>query len=185
MFLNWPTLDIYRVGDIDSLGMFGVQLQLSAALNDYGVSPLYSFYPDLDPQDSSKWLLEIGHPSLGMSQSYYLLEDTAEKSKYKDAYTGLIENFSLKFRQEMGILSEKVTDDNISKMAEKIYAFEEQIAKNMWSQTEMRDPENTQRKKHVQDIQPNDIINDWQGFLLLVSQMGANMTCKLYLFNNT
>ena len=32
------------------------------SMNDYGVGPIFATYPDLDPDDATAWLLEIGHP---------------------------------------------------------------------------------------------------------------------------
>ena len=31
-------------------------------MNDFGVGPIFATYPDLDPDDATAWLLEIGHP---------------------------------------------------------------------------------------------------------------------------
>ena len=87
VFLNWPTQNIvhYPIQGDQSL-----QFQLATAWLNYGVNPLFAGYPDLDPADANKWLMELGHPGLGMSQSYYLTDNEDDRKKYKDAYVGAI-----------------------------------------------------------------------------------------------
>jgi len=46
----------------------------------------------------------------------------------------------------------------------------------MWSQTEMRDPANTQRKRVLGEIATNEIVGDWSKFLMDFSARGANIT---------
>ena len=75
------------------------------------------------------------------------------------------------------------SDEEISKMANKIYDFEFQIAHMMWNQTEMRDPELTQQKKELGAVQTNQVVPDWISFLKLFSDMGANLTGK-FLMNS-
>merc|ERR1719334_1499238 len=130
VFLNWPTQNIihYPIQGDQSL-----QFQLVTAWINYGINPIFAGYPDLDPADSSKWLMELGHPSLGMSQSYYLTEVEDDRKKYKEAYVGYTEEFSKYFRDQM---ETGQSDDAISKMANKIYDFEFQIANMMWNQTD-------------------------------------------------
>lgn len=57
------------------------------------------------------------------------------------------------------------TDAKIEEMAAKIYDFESNIAKFMWTRTESRDPANTQRKRVLNSIMSNDIITNWSTFL--------------------
>merc|ERR1719334_1725975 len=174
VFLNWPTQNIihYPIQGDQSL-----QFQLVTAWINYGINPIFAGYPDLDPADSSKWLMELGHPSLGMSQSYYLTEVEDDRKKYKDAYVGYIEEFSKYFRDQM---ETGQSDDAISKMANKIYDFEFQIANMMWNQTEMRDPENSQRKRYLADVATSQVVPDWVSFLKLFSDMGANLTDSVF-----
>ena len=81
--------------------------------------------------------------------------------------------FASKMRDDFGTSTQ---DSQIQKMAEKIYEFERQIAINMWSQTEMRDPANTQRKRILGQIATNDVVDDWSKFLNDFSARGANLT---------
>ena len=108
-----------------------------------------------------------------MSQSFYLTENDEDFKKYKNAYVEYVVEFASKMRDDFGTSTQ---DSKIQKMAEKIYEFERQIAINMWSQTEMRDPANTQRKRILGQIATNDVVDDWSKFLNDFSARGANLT---------
>ena len=73
-----------------------------------------------------------------------------------------VSKFSKKYSSE---LTTGASDADIDIMAEKIYAFESNIAKYMWTRTESRDPANTQRKKKISELQTNKLISDWAAFL--------------------
>ena len=78
-----------------------------------------------------------------MSQSFFLTENQEDQKKYKDAYMGYVVEFATAMND---FLPGGASTESIKNMAEKIYEFERQIAINMWSQTEMRDPVQGQKK---------------------------------------
>jgi predicted metalloendopeptidase len=82
--------------------------------------------------------------------------------KYKEAYIEYIVSYSSLYRDQ---LNTGASDEDIKNMAEKIYAFEKNIASMMWTRTENRDPANTQRKFVLSEVIKNDLISDWSIFL--------------------
>merc|ERR1711990_31098 len=77
--IAWPTMQ--RPEDNQSVYNSIVQ-----ALTKYSTSAIFSADQDLDNEDSNKWIIDLGHPGLGMSQTYYTTEDAEDAKKYKDAY---------------------------------------------------------------------------------------------------
>ena len=151
--LSWPSLGKSQDGQT-------AYTNIIKALTTYGTSAIFRADQDLDNDDSNKWIIDLGHPGLGMSQTYFTTENEADKKKYKDAYVGYIRNFANKYAETYGLES-----GNVDAMAEKIYEFERQIAENMWTKVENRDPANTTWKKPLSEIETNSLVGDWSTFL--------------------
>ena len=64
--IAWPTQ--FRSAENGDVSVMDAITTASAV---YAVSAIFSADQDLDPADSNKWIISLGHPSLGMSQSYY------------------------------------------------------------------------------------------------------------------
>lgn len=107
-----------------------VSNHITSATTKYGMSLIFSADQDLDPDDSNKWIISVGHPSLGMSQSYFTTATDADKAKYKEAYIGFVKEFSTKYNQDYQLGK---TEAAIDAMAKKVYDFENNIANMMWS----------------------------------------------------
>lgn len=153
--ISWPTQGIL---DEEK----NVQHSITSASANYGVSAIFIADQDLDADDSTEWIVTLGHPGLGMSQTYYTTTVEADRERYREAYIKYIVDYSLKYRES---LSTSATEESIRAMAEKIYNFESNIAKYMWSPTEGRDPANYQRKKVVGEIPGNEIVGNWDQFV--------------------
>ena len=50
-----------------------VSNHITSATTKYGLSLIFSADQDLDPDDSNKWIISVGHPSLGQSKDFYLI----------------------------------------------------------------------------------------------------------------
>jgi len=155
--IGWPTQNRPNQDSDQS-----VQNGITTATAFYGISAIFSADQDLDPQDSNKWIISVGHPSIGMSQSYFTTEVDADRQKYKAAYIDYISKFSMKYAADLGT---GASEADINAMAAKIYEFESNIAKYMWTRTENRDPANTQRKRKVGELKTNKIIGNWVAYL--------------------
>jgi len=105
----------------------------------------------------------LGHPGLGMSQSYYVTENEDDLKKYRDAYVGYIKTFTQYYRSQYPEVNP--TDEEIDTMANKIYEFERQVALNMWTSVENRDPANRTYKKPLAEVQTNSLVSDWSQFM--------------------
>ena len=154
--ISWPSLGFGNQGE-------NGYTNIIKALTTYGTNAIFRADQDLDNDDSNKWIIDLGHPGLGMSQTYFTTTNEADKKKYKDAYTGYIKNFSNYYAQQYELPG--ASAERIDAMAEKIYEFERQIAENMWTKVENRDPANTTYKKPLSELATNSIVSDWSKFL--------------------
>ena len=158
-------------------------------LTTYGTSCVFSADQDLDNDDSNSWIIDLGHPRLGMSQSYYVTTNADDLEKYKNAYVNYIKTFSKYYRSQYDEVD--ASDEAIDAMAEKIYEFERQIATNQvicvnfiqgpdlgpftidwklielfqWTNVENRDPANRTYKKPLEEVETNGLVSDWSQFL--------------------
>lgn len=77
--ISWPTQGI-----IDEEK--NVQHSITTASAKYGVSAIFIADQDLDADDSTEWIVTLGHPGLGMSQTYYTTTVDADRERYRQAY---------------------------------------------------------------------------------------------------
>ena len=87
--ISWPTQGI-----VDEEK--NVQHSITTASAIYGVSAIFIADQDLDADDSTEWIVTLGHPGLGMSQTYYTTTIEADRERYREAYISKsCANFSL------------------------------------------------------------------------------------------
>jgi len=104
----------------------------------------------LDEMDSEHFLYNIGQGGLGLSRDYYF--DTDEKSvnirkKYKEFIQKQMNNFGLDID------------------AEKLYAFEERMAKSFYPKEKLRDPHANYHKMTIEEIKEKFTGFDWDSYL--------------------
>jgi len=142
-----PTVELIR--DISS----GSQLAhfLGATQYEFG-SSLFSLDIGADDRDPYMNVANLGLSGLGMpSRDYYLEDAYADK---KQAYQKMV-----------GDLLAVVGWPEPSTAAEKVIAFETELAKVTWDQARLRDPEKTYNKMQVRELSTEAPGFDWSAFM--------------------
>ena len=104
----------------------------------------------LDEKDSEHFLYNIGQSGLGLSRDYYFDTDakTIEvRKKYKEFITKQMNNFGI----------------NVD--VEKLYKFEERMAKSFYPKEKLRDPHANYHKMSIDEIKTKFTGFDWAAYL--------------------
>ncbi len=104
----------------------------------------------LDEMDSDHYIYNIGQGGLGMARDYYF--DTDEKS--------------IQARQEYKkFIAKQMKNFGISVDAEKLYRFEERMAKSFYPKEKLRDPHANYHKMSVDEVREKFPGFDWDTYL--------------------
>lgn len=103
----------------------------------------------LDDKDSEHYIFVIGQGGIGLSRDYFFDNDKKSKevrTKYKKYMKDIMNNFSIKID------------------ADKLYAFEERMAKSFYEKEKLRNPLINYHKKSYEELK-KDLPNfDWDTF---------------------
>lgn len=104
---------------------------------------------ELDEKDSSHYLYNIGQGGIGLSRDYYFDDDEKSKNirkKYKQYIKDIMNNFG------------------ISVDADKLYVFEERMAKSFYTKEKLRDPLANYHKKSFNELKDEFDGFDWDNY---------------------
>ena len=145
---------------IDKIESYPAFQQDIAHLHEMGLSPLFGFFVDADPDDSKMKIAHFYQAGLGLpDRDYYLNED----NRSKEIRTAYIQHLQTMFE----LLGE--TEERAQKAADVIMSIETQLAEVSNTRLENRDPIETFHKMDLSQLQKKVPVFKWTSYFEHVS----------------
>lgn len=138
---------------------------LVGALHRQGIPSFFFAYVDADPKNSTTNLMQLYQGGLGLGERDYYLEEDEQMAKIRAEYVQYIEKlFTLA----------GYTQDEAKRAATDIMAMETSMAKDSYSQVELREPELNYNKMSIDALKKDYPGFDWEAYMKATGLTGAS-----------
>ncbi|XP_077998291.1 membrane metallo-endopeptidase-like 1 [Glandiceps talaboti] len=150
---GWPVLENKEGGNWNS-GSFDLVAQLSKLRGEYGNTMIYNTYVGTDNKDSTRYILKLDQPGLGLPSREYYLEDGRD-NKYLTAYHKYMTTIATMLGADESTAERDFTD---------LIDFEIKIANLTTPADQRRDNNALYNKMTIADLQQNVTGFEWLRF---------------------
>ncbi|XP_070560613.1 neprilysin-1-like isoform X2 [Ptychodera flava] len=157
---GWPVLGNNSGGNWDE-STFDLEDQLALLRGEYGNSMIYYAYVGTDNKDSTRYILKLDQPGLGLPSRNYYLEDGRD-NKYLQAYQEYMTTIATMLGADADVAAEDFND---------LIEFEIKLANLTTPADQRRDNNALYNKMTIAQLQYNVTGFDWLEFF---SQFGAS-----------
>lgn len=137
---------------------------LVGKLHRQGIPAFFFSYIDADPKNSTVNLMQLYQGGLALGERDYYLEDDDQMAKIREEY--------LRYIEKLFVLAGK-TPEEAKTAATDIMAIETAMAKDSYSQVELREPELNYNKMSIDTLKKDFPGFDWDAYLLATNLNGA------------
>jgi len=142
---------------------FDAAFALGAYRNKLGINVLLSISVYLDDFDTEHNVISVDQPSLGLPMSMYL--DPEKYSDYITAYKTFMVDTARVIVREVG---SGVTEDQLAKSAEEVFAFESSVAEIMTPESERRNSTAMYNPMTLAQLKEKFAKMDWDTYMSAV-----------------
>ncbi|XP_070560616.1 membrane metallo-endopeptidase-like 1 [Ptychodera flava] len=157
---GWPVLGNNSGGNWDE-SVFDLEDQLALVRGEYGKSVIYHADVDIDNKDSTRYILKLDQPSLGLPSRNYYLQDRRD-NKYLQAYLEYMTTIATMLGADADVAAEDFND---------LIEFEIKLANLTTPKDQRRDGNALYNKMVIAQLQYNVTGFDWLDFF---RQLGAS-----------
>ncbi|XP_070560617.1 membrane metallo-endopeptidase-like 1 [Ptychodera flava] len=162
---GWPVLGNNSGGNWDE-SVFDLEDQLALGRGEYGKSVIYQANVDIDNKDSTRYILKLDQPSLGLPSRNYYLQDR-RSNKYLQAYLEYMTTIATMLGADADVAAGDFND---------LIEFEIRLANLTIQKDKRRDVNALYNKMTIAQLQYNVTGFDWLDFF---RQLGASWSADL------